>query len=93
MTGVRKLAYGAIIIGVARSIIVIFDNANILDTITHAATIHMQELPTTIGALSMFAFNWLFNILVSSGSGQASIVMPIMSPIGDMIGITRQLQY
>lgn len=90
MTGVRKLAYGAIIIGVARSIIVIFDNANILDTITHAATIHMQELPTTIGALSMFAFNWLFNILVSSGSGQASIVMPIMSPIGDMIGITRQ---
>lgn len=90
MTGIRKLAYGAIIIGVARSIIVIFENANILDTITHAATAHMQELPTIIGTLSMFVFNWLFNILVSSGSGQASIVMPIMSPIGDMIGITRQ---
>lgn len=90
MEGVRKLAYGAIIIGVARSIIVIFKDAHVLDTITHAATAHMQDLPTTIGALSMFAFNWFFNILVSSGSGQASIVMPIMSPIGDMLGLTRQ---
>lgn len=90
MEGVRKLAYGAIIIGVARSIIVIFKDAHVLDTITHAATAHMQDLPTTIGALAMFAFNWFFNILVSSGSGQASIVMPIMSPIGDMIGLTRQ---
>ena len=50
----------------------------------------MQELPTMVGALAMFAFNWLFNILVSSGSGQASIVMPIMAPIGDIIGLTRQ---
>ncbi|MCE5506122.1 YfcC family protein [Staphylococcus pseudintermedius] len=90
MEGVRKLAYGAVIIGVARSIIVIFKDAHVLDTITHAATAHMQDLPTTIGALSMFAFNWFFNILVSSGSGQASIVMPIMSPIGDMLGLTRQ---
>lgn len=90
MEGVRKLAYGAVIIGVARSIIVIFKDAHVLDTITHAATAHMQDLPTTIGALAMFAFNWFFNILVSSGSGQASIVMPIMSPIGDMIGLTRQ---
>ncbi|EPD50065.1 hypothetical protein HMPREF1208_01603 [Staphylococcus sp. HGB0015] len=90
MTGVRKLTYGAIIIGIARSIIVIFKEANILDTITHIATAHMQELPTMVGALAMFAFNWLFNILVSSGSGQASIVMPIMAPIGDIIGLTRQ---
>ncbi|EIK0255712.1 YfcC family protein [Staphylococcus pseudintermedius] len=90
MEGVRKLAYGAIIIGVARSIIVIFKDAHVLDTITHAATVHIQDFPTTIGALAMFAFNWFFNILVSSGSGQASIVMPIMSPIGDMIGLTRQ---
>src|SRR5699024_10354022 len=38
----------------------------------------------------LFIFNLLFNLIVTSGSGQASIVMPLMVPLVDILGITRQ---
>jgi uncharacterized ion transporter superfamily protein YfcC len=38
----------------------------------------------------MYIFNLLFNLIITSGSGQAAIVMPIMAPLADIIGITRQ---
>lgn len=90
MGGVKKLAYGAIIIGMARAIIVILENGYVIDTIVHTVVEPMQGLPALISAQAMFVFNLLFNIIVSSGSGQASIVMPLMTPIADMLGFTRQ---
>ena len=38
----------------------------------------------------MFWFNLLFNFLVNSGSGQATVIMPIMAPLADVVGVTRQ---
>lgn len=90
MSGVKKLAYGAIIIGMARAIIVILENGHVIDTIVYAVVEPMQGLPALVSAQAMFVFNLLFNIIVSSGSGQASIVMPLMTPIADMLGFTRQ---
>lgn len=90
MNGVRKLAYGAVIIGVARSIIVILENGQITDTIVHAIVEPMQGLPAILSALAMFVFNLFFNLVISSGSGQAAIVMPLMTPIADMLEFTRQ---
>lgn len=90
MKGVQKLAYGALIIGMARAIIVILENGNVIDTIVHAIVEPMQGLTPILSAQAMFIFNWFFNIIISSGSGQASIVMPLMTPIADMLGFTRQ---
>src|SRR5699024_9632126 len=90
MKGVRKLAYGALIIGIARSIVIILEDGNILDTIVHAAVEPMEALPSMFGAQAMYVFNLLFNLVISSGSGQASIVMPLMVPIGDILNLTRQ---
>lgn len=61
-----------------------------MDTIVYAALVPLEATSQFLGAQLLFVFNMLFNLLVTSGSGQAAIVMPIMVPIVDILGITRQ---
>ncbi|WP_289891354.1 YfcC family protein [Virgibacillus pantothenticus] len=89
--GCRGLVYGALIIGMARSIVVVLENGQILDTIVQGMAAVMDPFTSVLGANMMFLANFLFNIIVSSGSGQAVIVMPIMTPLADMMEIPRQV--
>ncbi|GAA0419130.1 MAG: YfcC family protein [Bacillota bacterium] len=89
--GCKGLVYGALIIGMARSIVVILENGQILDTIVQGMATVMEPFTSVIGAIVMFFANFLFNIIVSSGSGQAVIVMPIMTPLADIMEIPRQV--
>ncbi|WP_281657846.1 YfcC family protein [Halobacillus sp. Cin3] len=91
LDGCQKLVYGALIIGVARAVLIVMENAKILDTAVHALSVPLQELTPVTAALGMFAANGVLNFLVPSGSGQAMISMPILSPLADMVGITRQV--
>ncbi|WP_231514850.1 YfcC family protein [Oceanobacillus salinisoli] len=90
MDGARSLVYGALVVGIARAVIVIMEQGNILDTIVHAAIVPLESTSLFIGAQLLFVFNLFFNFLVTSGSGQASIIMPLMVPIVDLLGLTRQ---
>ncbi|MGN7408012.1 YfcC family protein [Sporosarcina sp. SAFN-010] len=89
--GAKGLVYGAMIIGMARSIVVVLEKGNILDTIVNGMAHVMTPFTSVSGAVVMFIANELFNILVSSGSGQAVIVMPIMTPLADLMEIPRQV--
>jgi uncharacterized ion transporter superfamily protein YfcC len=89
--GAKGLVYGAMIIGMARSIVVILEDGRILDTVVQGMANVMTPFTSVVGALVMFVANLLFNILVSSGSGQAVIVMPIMTPLADIMEIPRQV--
>jgi len=89
--GCKSLVYGALIIGMARSIVVVLEDGNVLDTIVHGMSIAMSPFTSATGAVVMFIANSLFNLIVSSGSGQAMIVMPIMTPLADMMEIPRQV--
>lgn len=91
LEGCTKLVYGALIIGVARAIVIVMENANVLDTFVHGLSIPLSEFPPVIAALGMFVANALINFFVPSGSGQAMIVMPILTPLADMLGLTRQV--
>ncbi|GGC96020.1 hypothetical protein GCM10007216_28510 [Thalassobacillus devorans] len=91
LEGCQKLVYGALIIGVARAILIVMENAAILDTFVHALSIPLEGLSPVFAALGMFVANGAMNFLVPSGSGQAMIAMPILSPLADMIGVTRQV--
>lgn len=91
LEGCKNLVYGALIIGVARAILIVMENALILDTLVYALSIPLEGLTPVFAALGMFVANGAINFLVPSGSGQAMIVMPILSPLADMIGITRQV--
>ncbi|HJF30229.1 MAG TPA: AbgT family transporter [Sporosarcina psychrophila] len=89
--GAKGLVYGALIIGMARSIVVVLEDGRILDTIVQGMANIMTPFSSVSGAIVMFIANELFNILVSSGSGQAVIVMPIMTPLADLMEIPRQV--
>ncbi len=91
LEGCKNLVYGAIIIGVARAILIVMENAQILDTFVHALSVPLTGLPPVAAALGMFVANGIMNFLIPSGSGQAIIAMPILSPLADMAGITRQV--
>ena len=88
--GCGDLLYACIMIGLCNAIIIIMQDANIMDTVIHGLASLLDGLPATISACGMFVIQDIFNILVPSGSGQAAITMPLMAPLADILGITRQ---
>jgi len=81
---------GALIIGLSRGIAVVMDNAMITDTIINAMAQVLQGVPAVLSALGMVVAQTIIEFFISSGSGQAVATMPIMAPLADLLGITRQ---
>ena len=90
LAGARDLATGALVVGFSRGILVVLTQGAILDTIIHGLASTIQGLPKTIAAVGMFVVQSLINFFIPSGSGQAGTTMPIMVPLADVIGLTRQ---
>jgi uncharacterized ion transporter superfamily protein YfcC len=88
--GLRSVLLGAVIVGVARGVAVMLQDGQILDTVVHGLAAVTSGLPTLAAPVGMLAAQSLFNFLVPSGSGQAVITMPIMAPLSDILGVTRQ---
>ncbi|SCU23747.1 short-chain fatty acids transporter [Staphylococcus xylosus] len=88
--GFKDVLMGAIIVGLARSIAVVLEDGKIMDTIVHGLGSVIDGTTPTIAVIGMYAVQMLINFIVSSGSGQALVTMPIMAPLADMLGITRQ---
>lgn len=88
--GMTDIASGALVVGFARGILVVMIDGNILHTILYAAANFLGQFPSAISAAGMYVFQCLLNVLVPSGSGQAAISIPIMAPLGDLVGVTRQ---
>lgn len=90
IAGAKDLLGGALIIGLAQAILVIFNTAGLMDTILYHASNLLSNVPGTLSAVGMFILQLFMNFFVPSGSGQAALTMPLMTPLSDMIGVTRQ---
>src|SRR5699024_5664225 len=88
--GFRDVLVGAMIVGVARSVAVVMNDGHILDTIVHVLGQAVGDFPSMLSAIGMYWIQMVMSFLVSSGSGQALVTMPIMAPLSDIIGVTRQ---
>lgn len=88
--GAKGLTMAALIVGVARGILVVLTDGYIIDTILHSMSVAIQGLPAYLSAMGMYVFQCLLNVIVPSGSGQAALTMPIMAPLSDLAGVTRQ---
>jgi uncharacterized ion transporter superfamily protein YfcC len=88
--GAGSLTSVAILIGVARAIQVVLDEGGVVDTMVYGISVPIQELPSTVSAVGMFFVQSVFNFFIPSGSGQAYVTMPIMAPLADIVGVTRQ---
>lgn len=88
--GMAEIASGALVVGFARGVLVVLTDGNILHTILHGAASLLESLPSMVSALGMYVLQCLLNIMIPSGSGQAAVSIPIMAPLGDLVGVTRQ---
>jgi uncharacterized ion transporter superfamily protein YfcC len=88
--GAAELTTTALMIGVARGIQVVLDQGGVVDTIVHGISLPLQQLPGALSAVGMFFVQSLANFFIPSGSGQAYVTMPIMAPLADLVGVTRQ---
>jgi uncharacterized ion transporter superfamily protein YfcC len=90
MDGVRQLAATAVLIGLARGILIVLQDGKVIDTILHALASALEGTTAATAAMAMFAAQTAINFFVVSGSGQAALTMPIMVPLADLVDVTRQ---
>ncbi|NIC05678.1 YfcC family protein [Billgrantia bachuensis] len=91
MEGASKVTAGALVIGLAASIQVILNQAQIIDTIVHGLSGLIQGIPGAMSAIMASVVQGAINLFVPSGSGQALVTMPILIPVADLVGMSRQL--
>lgn len=88
--GASSMVYGALIIGVAKGVMVVMTYGNIMDTIIFQLSKVVVGLTPIFGAIAMFFIQSIFNIFITSGSGQAAVTMPIMKALADLSDLSRQ---
>ncbi|HVH67598.1 MAG TPA: SLC13 family permease [Gemmatimonadales bacterium] len=91
VAGFRSMAYAALLIGFARAIFVALEQGRIVDTIVRGLFTPVAHLPLTLAALAMIAVHALVHIPVPSPSGHAVLTLPILVPLADLLGLSRQV--
>jgi uncharacterized ion transporter superfamily protein YfcC len=89
--GAGDLTETALLVGVARGIALIMEDGQILHTLVHTLSIPLSAVGPELAAIGMLTMQSILNLFVPSGSGQAFVTMPLMAPLGDLVGVSRQL--
>ena len=88
--GMEEMVVAAMVVGFARGIEVVLADGQILDTLVHAAATVLERFPRIVAVEGMLVFQSALNLVIPSGSGQAAVTMPLMTPLADVLGIARQ---
>lgn len=89
--GAASVTAGALVIGLAASIQVILEQAVIIDTIVNSLSSLIDGMPSVLSAIMASVVQGVINLFIPSGSGQALVTMPILIPVADLVGMSRQL--
>lgn len=89
--GAAELTTPALLIGFARTIEVVLQEGKVIDTVIHGLAGLLTSVPAWGAAIGMMVVQALINFFIPSGSGQAFVTMPIMAPLADVTGISRQV--
>ena len=88
--GVKDMAGAALVVAFAGGILVVLEDGNIMDTILYGMSSATSKLPPMLAADAMYAVQMGLNFFIPSGSTKAALTMPLMAPLADLSGITRQ---
>ena len=88
--GAKDLVGTALIVALARAILVISRDGQIIDTVLYGLSPFIQSSSPIFASQKMFVVQAIINFFVHSGSGQAALTMPIMAPLADLAGVSRQ---
>ncbi|MDZ7278525.1 YfcC family protein [Pantoea eucrina] len=91
LNGCSKLVKGGFIVGMAGAISVVLQQGNILDPIVGFLSDLLAPVSPAIAAVGMFISAALMHFGISSGSGESALLIPVFSPLGDNLGLTRQV--
>jgi len=89
--GATELTTTALLVGFARAIALILEDGQVLHTIVHGLAMPLQKTGPEIAAVGMYMIQSVLNFFIPSGSGQAFVTMPLMAPIADLTGVSRQI--
>ena len=87
----KDMMFGALIVGLSRAIPVIMNNAQIIDTIVYWLSTGLAQFQGVASALGMLFVQNIINFFIPSGGGQAVVTMPILAPVSEMVGLSRQI--
>lgn len=90
MQGAKDLAPTALVIAIARATMIIARDAHIIDTMLHSLMPLVQSSHPVFAAQKMYLIQSVINFFIHSGTGQAALTMPIMAPLADLVGVSRQ---
>lgn len=88
--GMGSVTEGAMVVGLAKGVLVVMEAGNIIGTILYSSAAFLSTLPTMVSAEGMYVFQSALSFIIPSGSGQAAVTIPIMTPLSDLVGVTRQ---
>ena len=90
VNGACEMCTAVIYFAFARAILIIMQDGQIMDTVVYAMSIPLSQLNGVFSAWGIFISQGIVNFFIPSSSGQAAAVMPILTPLADIIGVTRQ---
>ena len=88
--GVRGMAEIAVLLCFAQAIVIIANNGHILDTMLNWMSSGIKHLHPVCASWAAMMLQTVIDFFIPSGSGKAVLTMPILAPLADLIGITRQ---
>lgn len=89
--GMQTMIGAALLVGVARGISVVLTDGRVIDTIVNGLASPLTGKSPTIAAMLMIAIHGVIHIAVPSNSAQAALTMPVLVPVSDLIGLSRQV--
>lgn len=89
--GIKEMVFAAVVMGLANAIPLILTEGQVIDTIIYGLFTPMEDLPASGSALGMMFSQALLHFPVSSYSGQALLTMPVLVPLADLVGVSRQV--
>jgi uncharacterized ion transporter superfamily protein YfcC len=91
LEGMQTMLPAAILIGVARTLSLVLTDGHVTDTILNGLATPLSSAPAAFASLLMIPFHAIVHVAVPSVSGQAVLTMPILVPLSDLLGISRQV--
>lgn len=89
--GMEDMIVAALVVGFAKGIQVVLVDGQIMDTVIFSAASVLQNFSNYVAAAGMLVFQTTLNFFIPSGSGQAAVTMPLMAPLSDVLGLSRQV--
>ena len=90
VSGFKEMIFAAMIIGLANSISMVLKEGMIIDTIVYGLFGPLKYVSASVSGVLMMVSQAILHLPIPSYTSQAILTMPILVPLSDLIGISRQ---